>query len=149
MASKPCLHNPPGIPGVGGDRGLLLGRCERQEGDVARPFDGNGHLPLVLGTVTGDPPGNDFSTFGDKEAENSRVLVIDGQFLVGTESTDFSSQEGSFLAIPSGPFARSLHYLPLFSPWVSSPFIMRRSVAIISRRLRFFPSGVCQRRCFK
>ena len=126
----------------------MLGRCERQQGDIARPFDGHGYLPLMLGAVAGNPPGNDLPTFRDEEPEDSWVLIINGQFFVGTESTDFSSQEGSFPTVPPWPFSRSFHHL-LLSSFGSSSFTIRRSVAITSMWLRLFPSGVCQRRCFK
>lgn len=46
-------------------------------------------ISLVLRTVTGDPPGDDLPTLRNEEPENSRVLIIDIDFLVGTESTDF------------------------------------------------------------
>lgn len=134
--------------GQGRDRSLGLGRCERQQGDIACPFDGNGHLPLMLRTVTGNPPGNNLPAFGNEEAKDSGILIIDGQFLVCAESTDFSSKEGSSLTVPSRPIRGSLHRL-FFSHFGSSPFPIRRSVAITSIRLRLFPSGVCQRRCFK
>ena len=138
------------LKGPGGRRKVKLGRCERQQGDIARPFDGHSHLPLMLGAVAGNPPGNDLPAFCDEEPEDSWVLIINGQFLVGTESTDFSSQEGSFLTVPSRPFSRSFHHhRHLLSSLGSSSFSIRRSVAITSMWLRLFPSGVCQRRCFK
>ena len=69
-----------------------LGRCrgEGQDRNIARPFDRRGHLSLVFGTVTGDPPGNDLSPLRDEISQDPRVLIIDVQFLIGTESTDLS-----------------------------------------------------------
>ena len=70
----------------------LLRRCrgEGQDRDISRPLDRRCHLSLVFGTVTGDPPGNDLPPFSDEISQDPRVLIIDVQFLIGTESTDLS-----------------------------------------------------------
>ena len=87
-----------------------LGRCrgEWQNRNVTRSFDRRCHLPLVLCTVARDPPGNDFSPFGNKISEDSRVLIIDVHFLIGAESTNLAPDERFFLPVGSGSF-RPVH----------------------------------------
>jgi len=91
----------------------MKGRCERQDGDITGSFDSNRHLPLVLCTVSRDPPRNDFPSFRNEESKDPGVLIVDVHFLIGTESTDLPSQKRSFLPVGSWPFRRSLHDLLL------------------------------------
>ena len=89
-----------------------------QNGDVARPFDGLRHLPLMFCTVSGDPSGNDLSPFRDEIPENLRVLIIDVQFLIRAESANLPPQKRFFLPVGSRILSDpglSIGFLILFS----------------------------------
>ncbi len=72
---------------------LVSRRCKRQDSDIACSFDGNGHLSLMLCAVPRDPSGNDLSPFRDEISKDLRVLIINIQFLIRTESADLSPHE--------------------------------------------------------
>jgi hypothetical protein len=54
----------------------------RQQSDLPGPFDGLGHLALVLGTVSVYPAGNDLATLGYKVLQGPGLFVIDDQTFV-------------------------------------------------------------------
>jgi hypothetical protein len=56
---------------------LMSGRRKRQNGNIARPFNGDGHLSLVFCTVPGDPTRDDLSSFRNKISKDPRVLIVD------------------------------------------------------------------------
>jgi len=131
------------------------GCAEGQNGDVACPFDCSCHFPLVLRTVSRNPTGNDFPPFCDKIPQNSRVLVIDAELLVGAEPADFAPQKGpppplasrSIRRSGSPPFVSLRSFLALACCVCrihGSTF--RKWVAITSTRLTGLPSGVFQHR---
>ena len=103
--------------GAKGER-LVDGCRKRQNGNIARPIDSDGYFSLVLRTISGDPPGNDLSTFCDKKSKDLWVLIIDIQFFVSAESADLSPQEGFFLPVLRRSFRksfrRSFHSLLLY-----------------------------------
>lgn len=88
-------------------------RCEGQDGYVSGSFDSDGDLPLVFGTVSGDPPGNDLSPLRHEISKDPRVSIIDIEFLIGAKSTDLSSHKRFFLSIGSWFFTRLSHSLLL------------------------------------
>ncbi len=151
MASLPIAMDP--------DHDGRLGRCrgERQNRNVASSLDRRCHLPLVFCAVTRDPPGNDFSPFGDEISEDSRVLIVDVHFLIGAESTHLASDErffpsvGSWSFWPVHSFLLSLQsLLSLTGKGIRVGYsIFRKSVAITSIQLRFLPSAVFHCRCWR
>jgi hypothetical protein len=60
---------------------------------MPRPLDSCGQLPLMPCTVPGNTPRNNFTTLSNQISQPSNILVIDQRNLIGTESTDFLSQE--------------------------------------------------------
>ena len=112
---------------------LLDGRRKRQDGDTARSLDRHGDFPLMLGTVSRDPPGNDFSPFGNKITKDPRILIVDAQLLVRAEATDLSSQEGFFLSVPSLSFR-----FPRSTFLSFHPFLPHSGVPWRSPRHEFF-----------
>ena len=93
----------------------MRSRRKRQNGNIAGPFNGDGHLSLVFRTVPGDPTWDDLPSFRNKISKDPRVLIVDIQFLIGAESTDLSPQERFFLSIRCWPFSRFPHALLLSS----------------------------------
>ncbi len=80
----------------------LIGcRCKWQDGYVSGPFDGDGDLPLVLGAVSGDPPGNDFPPFRHKISKDPRISIINIELLIGAKTADLSSHERFLLSVRS------------------------------------------------
>jgi hypothetical protein len=63
---------------------------ERQKGNLARPFDRQGQLTLVLGTVAGYSPGNDLSSFRYEITESFRIFIIYPHIGIYAETADFS-----------------------------------------------------------
>src|SRR5687768_301371 len=53
------------------------GDREGHEGNHARPVDGSGDGPLVLGTVPRQAPGDQLASVGDEVLEQAGVLVVD------------------------------------------------------------------------
>jgi len=53
---------------------------------------------LVFGTTTGQPSGNDFAAFGNKESKRFRILVIDHKTRICTESANFPAMKYSSLS---------------------------------------------------
>ena len=92
-------------------------RGKGQNRNVTRSLDRRCHLPLVLCTVTRDPPGNDLSPLSNEISEDSRVLIIDVHFLIGAESTNLAPDERFFLPVRCWSF-RPIHsfLLSLQSP---------------------------------
>ncbi len=76
-------------------------RCEGQDGYVPGPFDGDRDLPLVFGTVSGDPPGNNLPSFRHEISKNPRISIIDIELLIGAKPTDLSPHEGLLLSVRS------------------------------------------------
>lgn len=77
----------------------MAGCRKRKNGDIARPFKGYRHLPLMFGTVARDPSRNDLSTFRNKIPEDLRVLVVNVQLLIRAESADLPPHERLFLSV--------------------------------------------------
>src|SRR6188768_1233701 len=67
---------------------LLRRDGERQERDVARALDGEGHLALVARAVAADAARDDLAALGDEVLERLRVLVVDDQRLVRAVAAD-------------------------------------------------------------
>jgi hypothetical protein len=93
----------------------MSSRRKGENGNIARPFNGDGHLSLVLRTVPGDPTWDDLPSFRNKISKDPRILIVDIQFLIGAESTDLPPQERFFLSIRCWPFSRFSHALLLSS----------------------------------
>ena len=94
----------------------LLMHCRRegQDRDISGPLDGHRDLSLVFGTVSRDPSRDDFPPFRDKKLENPGILVINIEFLIGTEAANFPPQKRSLPSVRPRPVAR----LPRF-PFLS------------------------------
>ena len=133
---------------------LMYRRCKGQNGDIASPFDGDGDLPLVLGTVPGNPPGDNLTTIRHKIPKDPRVFVIDIEFLVRAEPADLPSHKGFSLSIRPWFVTRFFHPL-IISLFICSHVYLRRffscystdwsSDAMTSVRVQLLPSTVCQR----
>ncbi len=76
-------------------------RGKWKNGNIARPLNSDRHFSLVFRAVSRDPSGNDLSPLGYEVSENPRILIVDIQFLIGAEPTDFSSHKRSFLPVGS------------------------------------------------
>jgi hypothetical protein len=70
----------------------------RQQGNVARPFNGQRQLSLMFGAIARDSPGDDFPAFGDEIPQGSHIFVIYLQSGVGTKTADFAPMESTSLA---------------------------------------------------
>jgi hypothetical protein len=84
---------------------------EGQQRDVPSPFDGHSELPLVWGTGTGYPTGDDFSPVRHKASKAPDILVVYVLQLVHTEFADFFST----IALPSLEIRH--WYLSRSAPW--------------------------------
>jgi hypothetical protein len=73
-------------------------RRVRQQGDVARPLNGQRQLPLMLGAIARDTPGDDFPAFSDEIPQGSHILIVYLQSAVGTKTADFAPMESTSLA---------------------------------------------------
>ena len=132
-------------------------RCGKgQNRNIPSPFDGHGYFSLVFGTIPGDPSRNDLPSFCNEITKDPCILIVDFQLSIGAESTDLSPQERFLFSFGRRLLSRFPHLLLLSLYGSSSPgdsrasdFISpmaRRSMAITSVRVRFFPSGVFQLR---
>lgn len=54
-------------------------------------FNGNGQLPLMLGTITGDTSGQDFAPLGYIATEFAAIFIIDCFDFIYTKGTYFPS----------------------------------------------------------
>ncbi len=80
----------------------------------------------MLRTVPGDPSRDDLAPLRDKIPEDPWVLVIDVQFLIGAEPTDFPPQERPLFPVGSRSFTWSVHPFllslePVMPPGSRSP----------------------------
>ena len=117
-------------------------RRKRKNSNITRPFDGNGHLSLMLRTVPGNPTGNDLSPFCDEISKDLGILVIDIQFFIGAESADLSPQKGFFLPIERWFFSRFFHPLLLYLltlPFDLSPLRPEGPLRSPQYKFAFFP----------
>ena len=57
--------------------GLMSSRRKREDSNIARPFNSDGHLSLVLRTISGDPTRDDLSSFCDEISKDPRILIVD------------------------------------------------------------------------
>src|ERR1700741_55833 len=62
-----------------------------QHRHLPRVLDRRGAVALVLGAVTGHPPGPDLAAVGDELPQQRRVLVVDVGDLLLAEQADFLS----------------------------------------------------------
>lgn len=109
-------------------KSLMAGRCKRQNGDVACPFKSYCHLPLMFCAVARDPSGNDLSAFRNKISEDLRVLIIDIQFFIRTESADLPPHKRLFLPVLGCSFSWPFHPILLVSFTFLHSFSLRQSV---------------------
>ncbi len=70
----------------------------RQQGNVSRPLDRLGYFALVPRAVAGDSPWNDFPALANEGTERTRIFIIYGYLLVGTEPAYLSSLKSSLLS---------------------------------------------------
>ncbi len=110
----PTRKTSPRAEGKAGKAGLVSGRCKGQDGNISGPFDGDRHLPLVFCAVSGNPSWDDLSSLCNEISKDPRVLIVDVQLLVGTESADLPSEERSLLSVGSWSLTWSIHHLLLF-----------------------------------
>jgi len=76
---------------------LLDGRRRvGQEGDVASPLDGYSDHPLMLGTVSGNPAGDDLASLRCEQPQSPRVLIVNHQAAVCTVATNLPPVIGHF-----------------------------------------------------
>jgi len=92
---------------------LVHRRGKGQNRNIPCPFNGNGYFSLVFGTIARDPSRDDLSSFCNEITKDPCILIVDLQFFVSAESTDFSPQERFLLSIGGRLFRRSPHILLL------------------------------------
>lgn len=67
-----------------------------QQGNLAGSFNRHRQLPLMFGTISGDPPGNYFSPFRGKMLQRLGILIINDQRTIGTKATNLAAGEYPF-----------------------------------------------------
>ena len=70
-------------------------------------LDGNGQFALVTRTSAGNSPGKNFSSLRDIAAQLCDILVIDGFYLINTETANLSAALATSAAL--GSFASFGH----------------------------------------
>jgi hypothetical protein len=88
-------------------------RGKGQNGNIPCPLDRDGHFSLMLGTIAGDPSGDDLSSFRNEITKDPCIFIVDLQFFIGAESTDLSPQERFLFSFGGRLFRRSPHVLLL------------------------------------
>jgi hypothetical protein len=70
----------------------------RQQGNVACPFDRLGDVTLMRGTVSGNPAWHNFAPLGDEETERARLFIIDDKVFLRAETANFTPLERTTFA---------------------------------------------------
>src|ERR1700744_175897 len=78
---------------------LLSGHGERHERDHAGALDRRAHLALMRGAVAADATRNDLAAIGDEVLQRLRILVVDGDVLVGAEAADLATGEATLARV--------------------------------------------------
>ena len=76
----------------------LIGRGERQQGDLTRAFDRVHGDPLVLGAVAGSSSRHDLAAIRYESAKFGGVLVVYRVYLVRTERADSAARSAELSA---------------------------------------------------
>jgi hypothetical protein len=66
-----------------------------QKGYRSGPLDCVGERSLMLGTTTGQSPGNDFAAFGNEISQGFRIFVIDYNTGIRAEPANFPAMVNS------------------------------------------------------
>src|SRR5262249_43926861 len=72
---------------------------ERHERDHAGALDRDAHLALMRGAVAADATRNDLAAIGDEVLQRLRILVVDGDVLVGAEAADLATGEATLARV--------------------------------------------------
>src|SRR5512147_1299407 len=94
-------------------------RGERQESHAAGLFDGGGQAALMARAVAGDPARDDLAAIRDEVSEDTRILVVDAQSLLGAEAADLSSTRSASPPSPVVSSTRAPAGTPASSSWSS------------------------------
>jgi hypothetical protein len=108
-------------------------RDKRHNGDGTRSLYGDCQFSLMIGTISSNSSGHDFSTLRDEVVENDRVFVINFNVGVRAEPADLPAVVDLPVAGPSVPAARASR--------IPAARTARPSISAVKRSL-FFPLEV-------
>lgn len=76
--------------------------CNREQRNVASPFDCFGNFSLVCCAVAGNPARHDLAALGDKEAQSARFFVVNGKIFLGTKTAHLAALKRASFAWTAG-----------------------------------------------